>query len=129
MLSPAEVAARYAVAAKLAVPWAVVRAILWNAYGHVEGARSRENDPDLQRACEILDVQPNTPVSEVRRRYHALLMAHHPNRVVASGSSLTGKVTTVYVGGQNAVDAAGQVVGQGDLKAQTSRPSGTSNSR
>jgi enamine deaminase RidA (YjgF/YER057c/UK114 family) len=32
---------------------------------------------------------------------------------------VTGNVKTVYVGGQNAVDAAGKVVGKGDIKAQT----------
>jgi enamine deaminase RidA (YjgF/YER057c/UK114 family) len=36
------------------------------------------------------------------------------NVVVVSGS-----VKTVYVGGQDAVDASGQIVGKGDLKAQT----------
>ena len=30
----------------------------------------------------------------------------------------TGNVKTVYVGGQNAVDASGEVVGKGDIKAQ-----------
>lgn len=36
------------------------------------------------------------------------------NVVVVSGS-----VKTVYVGGQNALDASGSIVGKGDLKAQT----------
>jgi enamine deaminase RidA (YjgF/YER057c/UK114 family) len=31
----------------------------------------------------------------------------------------TGPVKTVYIGGQDAVDASGAVVGKGDLKAQT----------
>lgn len=35
--------------------------------------------------------------------------------------AVTGAVRTVYVGGQNAVDAHGAVVGRGDLKAQTER--------
>src|SRR5512140_2913699 len=36
------------------------------------------------------------------------------NVVVVSGS-----VKTVYVGGQNAVDASGTIIGKGDLAAQT----------
>lgn len=32
---------------------------------------------------------------------------------------VTGSVKTVYIGGQNAVDASGAIVGKGDLKAQT----------
>lgn len=33
--------------------------------------------------------------------------------------TVTGSVKTVYIGGQNAVDASGAIVGKGDLKAQT----------
>jgi enamine deaminase RidA (YjgF/YER057c/UK114 family) len=33
--------------------------------------------------------------------------------------TVTGPVKTVYVGGQDAVDASGTIVGKGDLKAQT----------
>ena len=33
--------------------------------------------------------------------------------------TVTGPVKTVYIGGQNAVDASGAIVGKGDLKAQT----------
>lgn len=33
--------------------------------------------------------------------------------------TVTGPVKTVYVGGQNAIDASGAIVGKGDLKAQT----------
>jgi enamine deaminase RidA (YjgF/YER057c/UK114 family) len=33
--------------------------------------------------------------------------------------AVSGPVKTVYVGGQNAVDANGEIVGQGDLAAQT----------
>jgi enamine deaminase RidA (YjgF/YER057c/UK114 family) len=32
---------------------------------------------------------------------------------------VTGQVKTVYVGGQDAVDASGNIIGKGDLKAQT----------
>ena len=33
--------------------------------------------------------------------------------------AVSGAVKTVYVGGQDAVDASGAIVGQGDLRAQT----------
>ena len=36
------------------------------------------------------------------------------NVIVVSGSA-----KTLYVGGQNAVDASGTIVGKGDIKAQT----------
>ena len=32
---------------------------------------------------------------------------------------VTGPVKTIYIGGQDAVDASGQIVGKGDIKAQT----------
>jgi enamine deaminase RidA (YjgF/YER057c/UK114 family) len=32
---------------------------------------------------------------------------------------VTGQVKTIYVGGQDAVDASGMIIGKGDLKAQT----------
>lgn len=33
--------------------------------------------------------------------------------------TVTGPVKTIYIGGQDAVDASGTIVGKGDLKAQT----------
>jgi len=33
--------------------------------------------------------------------------------------TVTGSVKTIYVGGQDAVDASGAIVGKGDIKAQT----------
>jgi enamine deaminase RidA (YjgF/YER057c/UK114 family) len=33
--------------------------------------------------------------------------------------TVTGRVKTIYIGGQDAVDASGAIVGKGDLKAQT----------
>src|SRR5512144_800158 len=33
--------------------------------------------------------------------------------------TVTGPVKTVYVGGQDAVDASGNIIGKGDIKAQT----------
>jgi len=32
---------------------------------------------------------------------------------------VTGSVKTVYIGGQNALDASGTIIGKGDIKAQT----------
>ena len=32
---------------------------------------------------------------------------------------VTGPVKTIYIGGQDAVDASGQIIGKGDIKAQT----------
>ena len=42
----------------------------------------------------------------------------HKNRAYSQAVVTTGNVRTVYVGGQNAVDASGQVVGRGDIGAQ-----------
>ena len=43
----------------------------------------------------------------------------HRNPAYSQAIVVRGAVATVYVGGQNALDAAGEVVGRGDLKAQT----------
>jgi enamine deaminase RidA (YjgF/YER057c/UK114 family) len=43
------------------------------------------------------------------------------NPAFSQGVMATGPARTIYVGGQNAIDASGQVVGKGDLKAQTER--------
>ena len=42
----------------------------------------------------------------------------HKNPAYSQAVVTTGNVKTVYVGGQNAVDASGEVVGKGDIKAQ-----------
>ncbi len=42
----------------------------------------------------------------------------HKNPAYSQAVVTTGNVKTVYVGGQNAVDASGEVVGEGDIKAQ-----------
>jgi len=42
----------------------------------------------------------------------------HKNPAYSQAVVTTGNVRTVYVGGQNAVDASGQVVGRGDIGAQ-----------
>ena len=41
------------------------------------------------------------------------------NPAFSNVAVITGNVKTVYVGGQNAVDAAGNIVGKGDLGLQT----------
>jgi enamine deaminase RidA (YjgF/YER057c/UK114 family) len=43
----------------------------------------------------------------------------HKNSAYTQAVAVSGNVTTIYVGGQNAVDASGNIVGKGDLGAQT----------
>ena len=43
----------------------------------------------------------------------------HHNPAYSQVITVTGSTRTVYVGGQNAVDASGAIVGRGDLAAQT----------
>jgi len=43
----------------------------------------------------------------------------HKNPAYTNVVVATGPVRTVYVGGQDAVDATGAIVGKGDLRAQT----------
>ena len=46
----------------------------------------------------------------------------HRNPAYSQGVVVEATARTVYVGGQNAVSPEGQVVGVGDLAAQTERP-------
>jgi enamine deaminase RidA (YjgF/YER057c/UK114 family) len=43
----------------------------------------------------------------------------HRNPAYTNVVTVSGPLKTVYVGGQNAVDATGTIVGKGDFKAQT----------
>src|SRR5215468_12182848 len=43
----------------------------------------------------------------------------HKNPAYSQAVVVAGNAKTVYVGGQNAVNASGQIVGKGDLEAQT----------
>ena len=43
----------------------------------------------------------------------------HKNPAYSQAVVVSGAAKTVYVGGQNAVDASGTIIGKGDLKAQT----------
>ena len=43
----------------------------------------------------------------------------HRNPAFTQAVAVSGAVKTVYVGGQNAVDISGKIVGQGDIAAQT----------
>jgi hypothetical protein len=43
----------------------------------------------------------------------------HQNPAFTNVITVTGPVKTVYVGGQDAIDASGTIIGKGDLKAQT----------
>ena len=43
----------------------------------------------------------------------------HQNPAFTNVVTITGPVRTVYVGGQNAVDTSGEIVGKGNFKAQS----------
>src|SRR4051812_3148280 len=43
----------------------------------------------------------------------------HKNPAYTQAVAVSGNTKTIYVGGQNAVDASGNLVGKGDLRAQT----------
>ena len=45
----------------------------------------------------------------------------HRNPAYTQAVVVSGNATTIYVGGQNAVDASGNIVGKGDLRAQTEK--------
>lgn len=45
--------------------------------------------------------------------------ALNKNPAFSNGIVISGPVKTVYVGGQDAVDASGKIIGKGDIKAQT----------
>src|SRR6266496_5042904 len=42
----------------------------------------------------------------------------HHNPAFSQAVAVTGAVKTVYIGGQNAVDASGAIIGRGDIGAQ-----------
>lgn len=57
---------------------------------------------------------------------HALVEYINPDRLHKNPAftqviSVSGPVKTIYVGGQDAVDAQGTIVGKGDIKAQTAQ--------
>src|SRR5699024_3296810 len=43
----------------------------------------------------------------------------HRNPAFTQAVVVSGAVKTIYVGGQNAVDASGTIIGKGDIAAQT----------
>ena len=45
----------------------------------------------------------------------------HKNPAYSQAVVVSGNATTIYVGGQNAVDASGNIVGKGDLRVQTEK--------
>jgi enamine deaminase RidA (YjgF/YER057c/UK114 family) len=45
----------------------------------------------------------------------------HKNPAYSQAVVVSGNATTIYVGGQNAVDASGNIVGKGDLRMQTEK--------
>jgi enamine deaminase RidA (YjgF/YER057c/UK114 family) len=48
----------------------------------------------------------------------------HKNAAYSQAVAVTGHVKTVHVGGQNAVDASGKIIGKGGIQAQTERALG-----
>jgi enamine deaminase RidA (YjgF/YER057c/UK114 family) len=59
--------------------------------------------------------KPGKPRGEVR---YLSPQGLHRNPAFSQAAVVTGPVKTVYIGGQDAVDEAGQIVGRGDLRAQ-----------
>ena len=57
-----------------------------------------------------------TPKGEVQYRNPDTL---NKNPAFTNVIIVTGSVKTVYVGGQDAIDASGTIIGKGDIKAQT----------
>ena len=57
-----------------------------------------------------------TSAGQVQHLYPDTL---HKNPAFTNVIVVSGSVKTLYVGGQNAVDASGSIVGKGDFKAQT----------
>ena len=45
----------------------------------------------------------------------------HKNPAYTQAVVVSGNATTIYIGGQNAVDASGNIVGKGDLRTQTEK--------
>lgn len=45
----------------------------------------------------------------------------HKNPAYTQAIVVSGNTTTIYVGGQNAVDSSGNIIGKGDLREQTER--------
>ena len=45
----------------------------------------------------------------------------HQSRVFSQAIAVSGNAKTIYIGGQNAVDADGKIVGENDLAAQTKK--------
>lgn len=43
----------------------------------------------------------------------------HKNPAFSQAIAASGSVRTIYIGGQNAVDSTGKIVGKGDMKAQS----------
>ena len=65
-----------------------------------------------------MDQQPESVV-EPGRVEHINPDTLHKNPAFTQVVVVSGAVKTIYVGGQDAVDASGAIVGKGDLKAQT----------
>ena len=69
--------------------------------GHSNGDQKKENTP-MKGSVQYLNPD-----------------GLHKNPAYSQAVVVAGQVKTVYVGGQNAVDASGKIVGKGDIKAQS----------
>jgi enamine deaminase RidA (YjgF/YER057c/UK114 family) len=72
-----------------------------------QGAVETMKGTTLRRAISMTPVQHLNPEG----------MAHNP--AFSQAISVSGLNRTIYIGGQNAVDAGGNIVGRGDIAAQT----------
>jgi enamine deaminase RidA (YjgF/YER057c/UK114 family) len=68
---------------------------------------------------EILMTNIPNPANAPGRVEHLNPETLHHNPAFTQAVAVSGTVKTVYVGGQNAVDASGAIVGKGDIGAQT----------
>lgn len=76
-------------------------------------------------AVTILGCQALAPKEEQMQMHgnvqHLNPAALHKNPAYSQAVVVSGNATTIYVGGQNAVDASGNIVGKGDIGAQTEK--------
>lgn len=75
----------YGLATELQLPDEVVATLLERFYSLKGGGRLRQSDPSLQRACQVLGVDPDAPIATVRARFRSLMMLHHPDKASGRG--------------------------------------------
>jgi enamine deaminase RidA (YjgF/YER057c/UK114 family) len=82
-----------------------------------EVTRSRQSDQETQKGDVMTDRRGKK--DEVGSVRYVDPEGLHKNPAFTNAVVVEGPVRTVYVGGQNAVDASGNIVGKGDIAAQT----------